>query len=392
MTQEQAPRVGRLAYLFNVVEGPTHNPEEFVPTLRLLSERFDGELWSYGTYEADLQVGNMRLRVVRNRSHSRMRSFLQFSRLVLQRARQLRCESLQDVVVTSYDPFKGGLLALRVARILRAAFVCEVNGQYGDPDNFAHVRSRGWRVLRLTQMRLLGSFVLHRADGVRLLFADQLADFATVAPHTVVRAFFALSFTDRFLPGPEEPIVLCAGYPFERKGVDLLVQAFTRLAPAYPDWKLVLIGHRLPEQLRERGLAHPQIEALPGMPQQQMAQWMRRCAIFALPSRSEAMGRVLIEAAAAAKARIAAQVGGIPTVLSGGYDGLLVPKGDVDALMAGLDSLMRDVALRRRLGQAARERTEREFSGESYLQLFAELVSASLHAARDRLGTGGAQA
>jgi glycosyltransferase involved in cell wall biosynthesis len=381
MTEEESPADGPPPYLFQVVEGPTYNPEDFLlPTLRLLSRRFAGEMWSYGSYEADIQVERMRLRVVKDTTGNRIGNYLRFSRQVMRRARELRASTPQRLVVTSYDPFKGGLLAWRVARLLRGTFVCEVNGQYGDPDNFAHVGSALWKWVRLLQMRVMGSFVLHRADGVRLLFAEQLANFAVVRPHTVVRHFFALSFTDRFQPGPEERIILCAGFPFERKGVDTLVSAFTRVADKYPQWRLVLIGHRLPEQLCERGLEHPQVDALPGMPQEQLAQWMSRCAIFALPSRSEAMGRVLIEAAAAEKSRIATRVGGIPTVVEQGYDGLLVPKGDVEQLATGLAALMGDDALRHRLGRAAKKRTESEFSGESYLKLFEELIAASLAA------------
>jgi glycosyltransferase involved in cell wall biosynthesis len=384
MTTGESPTDGARAYLFKVVEGPTYNPEEYLPTLELLSQRFAGELWSYGSYEADRQVGRMRLRVVKDPSGNRMRNFLHFARRVLERARELRAQPPANLVVTSYDPFKGGLLAWRVARLLRGAFVCEVNGQYGDPDNFAHLTSRWWRRARLTQMRLLGSFVLQRADGVRLLFAEQLANFASVGCSTVVRVFFALSFTDRFTPGPEEPIILCVGFPFERKGIDLLARAFRSLAPKYPQWKLVLIGHLLPQQLRERGLEHPQIEALPGMPQLQLVPWMSRCAVFALPSRSEAMGRVLLEAAAAAKPRVATRVGGIPSVVEPGFDGLLVPKDDLAQLTAALDALMADPALRTRLGEAARRRVAQEFSGESYLGRFEELVMAALRASAAR--------
>jgi glycosyltransferase involved in cell wall biosynthesis len=381
MTHEESPTDAPVAYLFKIVEGPTYNSEDFLlPTLRLLSRRFTGELWSYGSYDADIQVGRMRLRVVKDTTSNHIGNFLRFSRQVMRRARELRSSPPNPIVVTSYDPFKGGLLAWRVARLLGGTFVCEVNGQYGDPDNFAHVGSAVWKWARLLQMRVMGSFVLHRADGVRLLFAEQLASFATVRSRTVVRHFFALSFTDRFQPEPEEPIILCAGFPFERKGVDILVSAFTRVASDYPQWRLVLIGHLLPDQLRERRLEHPQIDALPGMPQGQLAHWMGRCAIFALPSRSEAMGRVLIEAAAAEKARIATRVGGIPTVVEHGYDGLLVPKDDAEQLAAGLNELMGDGALRRRLGRAAKQRTEDEFSGESYLKLFEEFIVASLHA------------
>lgn len=380
MTQVDSPTDDPLAYLFKIVDGPSYTTDELTPTLQLLSERFTGELWSYGAYEADLQVARMRLRVVKDRTSSRLRNYLHFARQVMTRARELQAAKPSRIVVTSYDPFKGGLLAWRVSRVLACAFMCEVNGQYGDPDNFADVSSAVWKHLRLAQMRLLGSFVLHRANGVRLLFAEQLKDFSTLRPHTVVRNFFALSFTHRFHPGPEEPIVLSAGFPFQRKGVDTLVGAFTRVAAKYPGWKLVLIGYRVPEQLREKGLEHPQIEALPGMPQVQLTQWMTRCAIFALTSRSEAMGRVLIEAAAAEKCRIATRVGGIPTVIEHGFDGLLVSKDSVEELAAGLDKLMQDATLRHRFGVAARERAQQEFSGESYLELFEELISASLNA------------
>jgi glycosyltransferase involved in cell wall biosynthesis len=368
------------AYLFKVVVGPTYKPEEFEPLLRLLSRRFSGELWSYGSYEIDITYGRMRLRVVKDRSAIGIVNFIRFVRAVLQRARELQPSPLRGLVVTSYDPFKGGLLAWRVARMLDGMFVCEVNGDYGDPDNFADIKSVSWRSLRLLQMRILGAFVLRRANAVRLLFADQLKNFVTPRPGTIVRQFFALSFTDRFRRGPEEPFILSAGFPFRRKGVDILVSAFLRIAPDHPDWKLVLVGHRLPDELRALDMQHPQIVTFPGMPQEALAEWMSRCAIFALASRSEAMGRVLIEAAAAGKCRIATRVGGIPTVVEHGRDGILVKKESVDELATGLETLITDEVLRERLGCAARRRVEHEFSGSAYLSRFEELISATLRA------------
>ena len=382
MTTKEFTSQPPLAYLLQLVEGPTYTPDEYEPMLRLLSRRFEGELWSYGSYEADLEFGRMRLRVVKDRSRLRLVNYLRFAHRVLRRARELRRAAPWPIVVTSYDPFKGGLLAWRAARILRCGFMCEVNGMYGDPDNFAHVKSRGWRKIRLLQMRWLGGFVLRRATAVRLLFAEQLDSFVTLPPRTVVRQFFALSFVDRFHLGREEPLILSAGFPFERKGVDVLVAAFVRLAARFPDWRLVLIGHLVPAQLRARGLEHPQILALPGMPQPQLAAWMSRCAVFALASRSEAMGRVLLEAAAAGKCRVATRVGGIPTVLEHDRDGMLVAKESVAELAAALERVMDDVSLRERLGSAAKQRVEREFSAAVYLQRFEDLIGATLQAAQ----------
>jgi glycosyltransferase involved in cell wall biosynthesis len=194
----------------------------------------------------------------------------------------------------------------------------------------------------------------------------------------VVGQFFELSGAARFYPGAEEPLVLSVGFPFQVKGFDVLCEAFKRVASQFPRWKLVLIGHHAPQELREGGFQHPQIEALPGLRQPEVAQWMSRCAIFALPSRTEAMGRVLIEAGAAAKCRLATRVDGIPTVVEDEVDGVLVEKENVEQLANALERLMGNPELRGRLGEAARERVATEFSPARYLEHYVGLVSSAL--------------
>lgn len=378
MISHFVPADGSVTFLFMLLAGPTYSTEELEPTCRLLSQRFGGEIWAFGSYDADTSIGRFRLRVVRERSRSRLVNFARFARSVIGRAYELRHARPSSVVVTSYDPFKGGMLALRVARILSAPFVCEVNGVFGNVDNLAHVRPALWRRLRFTLMRLTGCYVLRRADGVRLLFPEQLRHFVTLSQTTVVRQFFALCHTERFVPGFDEPIILAAGFPFRIKGIDVLVDAFQRVASRFPAWKLVLIGHRIPEELRKRGLERPGIEAYPGLSQPELARWVSRCSILVLASRSEAMGRVLIEAAAAGKCRVATRVGGIPTVIDDGCDGVLVDKEDVSGLAAALEALMSDEHERRRLGEAARRRAATEFSPAAYLERFEELINATL--------------
>jgi glycosyltransferase involved in cell wall biosynthesis len=375
------PRIeskGALAYLFMIREGPTYSLGELAPECELLSQCFAGEFWSYGSYDADVLIGRIRLRVVKDGSRIRLINFLRFAYRVMRRAAELQATPLDRVVVTSYDPFKGGLLALRVARRLNAAFVCEVNGVYGNRDNFAHLKVAIWRKFRLLQMRIIGSYVLRRANAVRLLFPEQLTNFVILRRETVVRQFFALTYTDRFYPGPEEPIILAAGFPFMIKGVDILVRAFLRISGANPNWRLVLIGHRIPNELKALDINNEQILALPGLPQEELAKWMSRCAILAMASRSEAMGRVLLEAAAAGKCRIATRIDGIPTVITDGVDGVLVEKNSVEALTVGLARLVGDAELRKRLGAAARLRAADEFSPRMYLAHYSELIGATL--------------
>jgi glycosyltransferase involved in cell wall biosynthesis len=363
-------------YLLFLKPGPSNSLTDIEPHATVLSRRFRGELWTHGCYEADRTIASFRLRVIQVKKEGSISAYLAFWKGVMGRAAQLRAEGHSRIVVIAYDPLKTGLLASRAAKLLRCPLVCEVNGTYGDPAIFSDTGTGFRRQLRLMQAKLLGRYVLRRADCVKLLFDRQLAGFGTPAKGALIRRFIDIAYIDRFYQGPEEPFVLMVGYPFKLKGTDILFRAFVSLADEFPQWKLVLIGHLLNEGMKREGLSHPRVTTLRGMPQPELAQWVSRCAIVAQPSRTEAMGRVLIEAAAAGKCRIASRVNGIPTVVNDGVDGMLVPKEDEQALADGLRKLMTDATLRRRLGDAARDRALREFSTETYLDHYEELLSA----------------
>jgi glycosyltransferase involved in cell wall biosynthesis len=83
--------------------------------------------------------------------------------------------------------------------------------------------------------------------------------------------------------------------------------------------------------------------------------------LFALPSRSDSFGIVLLEAWANGAPNVAYRAGGVAEVIRHEQDGLLVRCGDVDALAAALARLVDDGSLRRRLGYAGRDRTQREY-------------------------------
>jgi glycosyltransferase involved in cell wall biosynthesis len=370
-------------YLVVLKEGPSHSLEDIQPHCAVLSMRFRGELWTYGGYDADCAVGGMKLRVVGQPAGGKLSAYLAFWREVMKRVAALKRERLGRIVVVSYDPFKTGLLAYRFARAVGGVFVTEVNGAYGDPDTFADLQSNLWRKTRLLQMRLTGGYVLKRADGVKLLFDEQLQNFAKPKVSALIRRFFDIAYVNRFFEGPEEPIILLVGYPYRRKGADILYKAFLSLAPRFPEWKLVMIGHMLKSSMDAAGYSHPQVSVLAGMPQTELVDWVARCSIVAQPSRSEAMGRILLEAAAAGKCRVGASVNGIPTVISNDVDGVLVPKDDVKALARALEALMENPGLRRRLGAAAKARASREFTYDEYLDHYSEFFDA-LFRIRDR--------
>jgi glycosyltransferase involved in cell wall biosynthesis len=91
--------------------------------------------------------------------------------------------------------------------------------------------------------------------------------------------------------------------------------------------------------------------------------------VFALPSRSDSFGLVLLEAWANGLPNVAYRAGGIAEVVRHGEDGLLARCGDVDGLAELLGRLLDDGDLRRRLGGTGQERAGHEFRWEDKLEV-----------------------
>jgi glycosyltransferase involved in cell wall biosynthesis len=104
---------------------------------------------------------------------------------------------------------------------------------------------------------------------------------------------------------------------------------------------------------------------------------------FALPSRSDSFGIVLLEAWSNALPNVGYRAGGIAFVIRHGEDGLLVRCGDVSGLAAALRQLVEDDGLRRRLGRAGQERARQEFQWDDKLRLVRDAY-CSLRAEKSR--------
>lgn len=99
------------------------------------------------------------------------------------------------------------------------------------------------------------------------------------------------------------------------------------------------------------------------------AEWVdlwRAADVFVLPTRAEAFGMVLQEAAAAGVPAIATRLNATPEIVEDGRTGLLVTRGDVAALADAMQALAASPALRREIGRAARARAERLWSIDAY--------------------------
>lgn len=160
------------------------------------------------------------------------------------------------------------------------------------------------------------------------------------------------------------------------KGFDLLIAAFARIAPDFPDWDLVIWGDGvlrvdLEAQRATHGL-DDRIQ-LPGRTTTPHAE-LRRADLYALSSRREGFPMALAEAMACGLPAVAFDLPSGPRdIIRAGIDGLLVPNGDIPALAEGLASLMRDDNRRLAMAQAAPDVLSR-FGVERVMAIWDELV------------------
>jgi colanic acid/amylovoran biosynthesis glycosyltransferase len=164
----------------------------------------------------------------------------------------------------------------------------------------------------------------------------------------------------------QTPLILCVARHVAVKNLSLLLKSCTLLKGRGVNFRCVLIGDGpLREDLENQRL-HDGLERyvdLRGAANQtEVLRWWQRADIGVLTSDNEGMPVSLMEAAACGVPVVATRVGGIPELVLEGVTGLLSPAGDANAFADALQQLLLDAEMRRRLGVAARQRAEQEFS------------------------------
>jgi glycosyltransferase involved in cell wall biosynthesis len=250
------------------------------------------------------------------------------------------------------------------------------------------VRQRGSRARRLLAPAAdwAARYALRRADAIRALsrFTAELAEReAGVPPLESFPAYIDLSiFTARPpAPFPAVPTALFVGMLEAYKNVDGLARAWRAVARELPDARLVIVGKGalidVVERLRED---HPDtVVHHPELTPEQVAREMDSSTCLVLPSRSEGLGRVLIESFARGRGVVASRVGGIPDVVHDGEEGILVDPADHDELARALVRVLSEAGLAESLGAAARRRyRDWESTPDEYAALVRSLVDRTL--------------
>jgi len=164
------------------------------------------------------------------------------------------------------------------------------------------------------------------------------------------------------LPGIDGRFVLALGRVVDKKGFDLLLQAFSEVASRHPDVD-VAIGGDGPALSALRSLAvqlgiADRTRFLGRLSRSEVAVAMSAAELFVMPSRLEPFGIVVLEAWRAGRAVVATSYGGPPEFIDDGTTGMLVDPFDRSEFARVLDDLLTDSALRERISAAGQQRVD----------------------------------
>lgn len=307
---------------------------------------------------AGIRVLRVKLRRKR-RDFTKFHEMLQYVVFAVPKLRRLCRREHFDVVHTFFAVPSGpaGYVACRTAR---APHVIRLGGgdlPGHDPGRFGALH---------TALKPVVRWLLRRADA-RVVNSQGLREKAeSIYPGLAFDVVQNGIDLEEFVPAAEAhggpPVVLFVSRLIERKGLQYLLPALARLRDEGVSFRLLVAGDgplrgELEQQTRDLGLAE-QVEFLGLIERANLPAVYARGDLFVLPSVSEGMPNVVLEAIACGLPIVGTDVPGMAELVNEGMNGHIVPPADIDALVGPLRRLLTDADLRAAQSKASREHAQ----------------------------------
>jgi glycosyltransferase involved in cell wall biosynthesis len=166
------------------------------------------------------------------------------------------------------------------------------------------------------------------------------------------------------------------------KGIDIFLGASARVLIEFPEAKFVVVGEGPDRNRLEKLIDDLKIRESVSMLgcRDDMPSVFASLDVMVSSSRQEGLPMAILEGMASGLPLVATDVGEVATMVLDGRTGVLVPAGDENLLAAGIVELLQDSVKRMRLGEAAKQLVEDEFSSgrmtADYLRVYAEAIAA----------------
>lgn len=204
-----------------------------------------------------------------------------------------------------------------------------------------------------------------------------------VADYTIKENDFAV---ENIIPQhlKEKQIVLFAGRLLSLKGVDVLVRAIPKISKALTndDVLFVFAGPGDSSRFQNR-LINPHTDSkclfTGPLPKETVVKLMSKSALVVLPTYNDNSPYTILEAMACGIPVVASNVGGIPEIITNGYDGILVNPGSPEALADAIIDLLQDKKLYNQISKREKETITKKFSWETnmpkYLKAYSDAIN-----------------
>jgi len=225
--------------------------------------------------------------------------------------------------------------------------------------------------------------LLAAADWVAAISRAVLDDLhrffpATVERSSLIRNALAMPALPPSPPPTDPPRLVALGRLVPEKGFDVAIDAMPAVRASHPAARVTIAGdgpERAALARRAERLGLSRAVELPGwVAPDDVPALIARSSLVVMPSRwREPFGLVALQAAQGGRPIVATRRGGLPEIVAPGETGLLVDADDPRALAAAIVSLLDDPATAARMGAAGRERAERSFGWEAFVDAYEDL-------------------
>jgi len=283
-------------------------------------------------------------------------------------------------VVISRNPLASGIAAVLVVLFTRTKLIIEVNGNFASKLIWENQLETLAGKIKFHLTQIIIPLVLKFADGIKLLYDTQIDAFRWIGIKSKTFRFHEYVPVSRLQASEQQgDYVLFLGHPWDIKGVDVLIKAFNAISEHVPSGIYLRIIGYFPEpdlsMLRTLAGGNPKIHIEKAVFHNEAMLIMSQAKMVVLPSRTEAMGRVLLEAMAQKKPLVASRVDGIPTYVKHGETGLLVEPDNDQALGQAILTLLNDASYAQQLAENACHYVNTVLTEENYMKQYSYMIN-----------------
>lgn len=297
-------------------------------------------------------------------------------------------KKLKIQIIHANGAISEGMAAVLIKKLLKIPVIVTLHG--GDIYSFAkkfpfmvkYILNHADRVIAIDNFikTLANQYTSRRIDKISN-FID-LKKFKKVNETSIIEFKKKYNLTDKIM-------VLIVSRLVSTKGINNLIYLIRDLSKKYVNICLMIIGEG-PERKNLMKLAssfriRDKVIFSGKISNEELPIYYSACDIFIFPSLYEGQPMVILEAMACEAPIISYNVGGIPELIKNGYNGVLIPKNNYSALKDGIDHLISNTDLGRKMGKNGRKMIEKKFDSITNFRKIYHLYRLTLKSIYDNI-------